>query len=299
MASWTSSEGGAELRLELERDRLLPGRLVPGRLMVAAHDNLEPRAVMVTLRGEEHWRYNVTTTDAEGHTHTETRTGREELPKVPVLLAGEPRLAAGTTTTFEFELPVPALGPASFDAEVAGVEWTVEAKLDIPGSPDVALVAPVRVLQPVALLRAGAVHVGEFALYGAADAGTDGVTGSIALDPVPLCAGGPFTGRLVLRPSEAMRLQEIRVELRVVAKATVSSGLEETVVPWSAVVAGPTELQGELAIDIAGTVEDRALPTIELPHGTGHAELHVILARAWARDPHLVRDVAICSTTEV
>jgi hypothetical protein len=46
-------------------------------------------------------------------------------------------------------------------------------------------------------------------------------------------------------------------------------------------------------------VPGRDLPTIELPHGRTDAAFHVILARPLARDPHLVRDVAICSTTEI
>jgi hypothetical protein len=41
------------------------------------------------------------------------------------------------------------------------------------------------------------------------------------------------------------------------------------------------------------------LPTIRLPHGKADAEFHVILAKAWAQDIHLVRDVAIASTTEL
>ena len=44
---------------------------------------------------------------------------------------------------------------------------------------------------------------------------------------------------------------------------------------------------------------DRWLPTIRLPHGRADGQFHVILAKAWAQDTHLVRDVAICSTTEL
>ena len=41
------------------------------------------------------------------------------------------------------------------------------------------------------------------------------------------------------------------------------------------------------------------LPTSRLPHGKADAQFHVILAKAWAQDTHLVRDIAICSTTEL
>jgi hypothetical protein len=208
-------------------------------------------------------------------------------------------LAAGETRTLPFQLPVPPLGPATLEAEVAGVSWSVEAKLDIAGGMDASIEVPVRILQPTALLRAGVVHVGEFALYEAADARAGGVTGSIALDPVPLVPGQPFRGRLTLRPDSPLRLQEIRVELRVKVESTVSGGLDETIVPWSAAVAPAMDLGGEQAFELRGTVDDVALPTIELPHGRASAELHVILARAWARDPHLVRDIAVATTLEL
>lgn len=296
---WTASDGGIDWRLELARDRLLPGRLVDGRVTLAARRGVEARALVVTLLGEEHWKYEVRTTDAQGHSRTETRTGRQDLPRVPVLIAEPVALAAGETRTFPFELPVPSLGPATLDADVAGVAWSVEAKLDIRSGLDSSIEVPVRVLQPTALLRAGVVHVGEFALYAAADAEAGGVAGSIALDPVPLVPGEPFTGRLVLRPEARLGLQEIRAELRVKVEATVSGGLDEIQTPWSAIVVRDLELAAEQAFDLAGTVDDVALPTIELPHGRCSAALHVILARAWARDPHLVRDVAIATTREV
>ena len=298
-ARWTASDGGVEWQLELERDRLLPGRLVDGRVTLVAQRAVEARGLMVTLRGEEHWRYEVTTTDAEGHTHTERRTGREDLPRVPVLLDGPLRLAAGERRELPFQLPVPPLGPPTVEAEVSGVDWTVEAKLDVGGGRDPSIEAPVRVLQPTALLRAGAVRVAQFALFPSADAAGDGVTGSIALDPVPLVPGEPFTGRVVVRLDGSARLQEVRAELRVNVEATVSGGLEETRTPWAAVLAPAGEVAGELAFDLAGTIEDVALPTAVLPHGRTWAQLHVILARAWARDPHLVRDVAIATTREL
>jgi hypothetical protein len=59
------------------------------------------------------------------------------------------------------------------------------------------------------------------------------------------------------------------------------------------------ELTTDQALEFTATVPDVALPTIELPHGRAAAEVHVILARAWARDPHLVRDLAIATTLEV
>ena len=297
--TWTASGHGVDWRLELERDRLLPGRLVAVRISVAARRRVDARGLILLLRGEEHWRYEVTTTDHEGRTRTETRTGRDELPRVPVAVSGPLTLTAGETRTFDVELPVPGLGPATLDAETAGVAWGLEAKLDVGSGRDPAIDVPVAIAQPVALLRAGVVRVGQFALFDAADAAHGDISGEIALDPAPLVCGEPFTGRLVLRSPSPTRVQEVRAELRVMVEATVAGGLQETVVPWSRQVAGPREITGEVSFDIAGTIEDRLLPTIDLPHGRASAEFHLILARAWARDPHLVRGVVLATTGEV
>lgn len=297
--TWEGSSGGVAWALELARDRLLPGRLVDGRVTVTARRDVDARGLLVTLRGEEHWRYDVTTTDAQGHPHTETRTGRADLPPEPLLVSGPLRLVAGETRTFDLSLPVPGLGPATLEATEAGLAWMVEAKLDIPGGSDSSMEIPVRIMQPMALLRAGVVDVGAFALYEGADAVAGEVTGSISLDPVPLVTGAAFTGRLALRTASPLRLQAIRVELRVLVESTVSGGRKETIVPWSAIAAGATDLAGDTTLDISGTLADTALPSIELPHGRASAQVHVILAKAWARDPHLVRDVALATTSEL
>jgi hypothetical protein len=297
--AWTASSRGIDWRLQLERDRLLPGRLVTARVTITAADGIDARGLQVTLRGEEHWRYETSSTDAQGHHRTETRTGSEPLPPVPVQVSGPLRLAAGETRSFDVEIPVPAMGPASLDAEVAGVVWEIEAKLDLEGGLDSAIDVPVVVLQPTALLRAGVVRVGEFDLYEAVDSVADAATGTIDLDPVPLVCGEPFVGRLRLRLTEPLDVQEIRVELRVRVEATVSGGLDETITAWAGQVRGQGRVADEVTVEFEGMLPDRPLPTIELPHGRTDAAFHVILARAFARDPHLVRGVAVATTRDV
>ncbi len=127
---------------------------------------------------------------------------------------------------------------------------------------------------------------------------SDGASGSIALDPVPLCVGAPFGGLLSIA-SGSTKLQEVRLELRQKVQATVSSGLHEEITLWSSVVAGEGEFGGERAMAFNGELPASRLPTIRLPHGRADAEFHVILAKPWAPDTHLVRDVAVCSTTEL
>jgi hypothetical protein len=295
---WTDSSHGVDWRLELERDVLLPGRLIAGRIDVASHGTIDARALVVVLRAEEHWKYEVTDTDSQGHTSTRIVTERRTLVTEPVEVEGAVHLGPGDTRSWTFELPVPPLGPASLEADVAGVDWTIEAKLDVPGGLDSSIERAVRVVQPVALLRSGAVGVGEFALYASADVAADGVTGTIALDPVPLCSGEPFRAVVTLHAGGTHRLQEIRAEVRVKVEATVANGRDESIMAWSGVVS-TTELTGDRSIELAGTLSPRALPSIELPHGRASATFHVILATAWARDPHLIRDVAIATTLEL
>jgi hypothetical protein len=297
--SWQQSSHGVRWQLVLDTDRLVPGRLVDGTITVTADGDYEARGLVAALVATEHWQHEESTTDGQGHTSTRTVTSRDELRREPVQLSGPLQLAPGESRTCPFQMPVPPLGPASLEATVAGLDWTFEAKLDRPGWPDSGIAVPVRVVQPVALLRAGVVHVGEFALYPEADAGHDDLTAAITLDPLPLCSGATFNGSVILRSAAARRLQEIRAEIRVQVDATVSSGKHETITPWSAVLVPSAEVQGEQTIQFEGSLADRPLPTIELPHGRASAAFHLILATAWARDPHLVRDVTIATTLEL
>jgi hypothetical protein len=297
-ATWQQSSHGVAWHLELDSDRLVPGRLTAGTLTVTAHDSMDARGLVAALVAIEHWQHEETTTDGQGHSSTHTVTSRNELRREPVAVSGPLQFADRETRTFPIQMPVPPLGPASLEATVAGLTWTFEAKLDRSGRPDSQIEVPVRVVQPVALLRAGVVPVGEFALYPEADAGRDDLTAAITLDPLPLCSGAAFHGSVILRTTAARRLQEIRAEIRVRVEATVSSGKDETITPWAAILVPALDVQGERVIQFEGSLADTPLPTIELPHGKASAAFHLILATALARDPHLVRDVTIATTLE-
>ena len=297
-AVFDDSSHGVDWHLELDRGALLPGQLVGGKVSVRSLGTVDARALIVALRAIEHWQHQVTTTDANGHTSSHTETTRQDLVFEPVQVASDVHLGPGETRDWSFELPVPPLGPATLEATVAGLSWTVLARLDVPGGFDSSIERPVRVLQPTALLRSGAVHVGEFAMYGATDVGADGVSGSVTMEPAPLCLGQPFHGTITLHSAQARKLQEIRIEIRVQVKATVSAGLDETITSWAGVVQTDV-LDGDRTIEIEGTLDGPSLPSIELPHSQTAATLHVILATAFAPDPHLIRDVAIATTQEL
>ena len=290
---------GVEWHLELDRRQLLPGRLVGGRMSLRAAQTVEARGVVVALDAEEHWRHRETTRDANGTTTTRVVTSRDELLREPVLVHGPLRLTAGETWQATFELPVPGMGPASLDAEDAGLSWTLAAKLDIDDGFDSSIAGPVVVAQPTALLRAGAVHVGEFALYERADVAIDGITGTIGFEPMPLVCGEAFSGRVALELPGSVKLQEIRAELRIQVEATVSGGESETITAWSGQLAPEGTYQGSVSFDISGSLDPRPLPTIELPHGRTQTTFHVVLAKALAVDTHLARDVTIATTREI
>ena len=298
MPSWEASSHGVAWQIELDRDRLLPGRLVAGHVTVTVGGDTDARRLLVTLIGTESWQHEEMSTDAQGHPTTRTVTSTAELPRVPVELSGPLHLAAGETRSWPVEIPVPELGPASVESTVLRLAWIVEAKLDRPGF-DSRIEAPVRIVQPMALLRAGVVHVGEFALYPEADAAVDDLTAAIELDPMPVCAGAPFRGHVTLRAAHPRRLQEIRAEIRVHLEATVSGGKNEWITAWAATVVPALDFDGERRLDFEGSLPDVALPTIETAHGRTSAVFHLILAMALARDPHLVRDIAIATTLEL
>ena len=297
--TWTGSNGGVDWELSLDRDDLLPGRLVGGVLRATARTAVEARGVIVTLRGVEHWRYEVTTSNGETTT-TSVHTGREDLPAVPVRLTGPVALAAGETRELPFELPGPPVGPPTVLAENAGVDWTVEVKLDREGGFDAGIEVPVRVHQPVALLRAGVVPVAEFALYGSAD-GDDGgdLGGTAELDPVPLAAGSPFSGRVTIRTSSPVAVRSIRGELKVRVEATVGGGLKETLTAWSATIAGAMEIDDGQAFDLQGVLDASVPPTVDLRHGRVSARFELILDRPLRPDLRLARDVAVATTLEL
>jgi hypothetical protein len=294
-----TSAQGVEMVVALATNELLPGRLTPGVVRLDVSRPTDARGLTVTLVGTETWQFERSEVDRNGHHRTRTVTQREELRRYPVRVHPPGTLAPGPHE-LPFEIPAPGLGPATLVATVARLDWTVRAKIDVPWAKDVGVELPVRIPQPIALLRAGVVRVGQFALWEGAEAETGGARVSIALDPVPLCMGQGFEGRIRLEMARPLRVQEVRLELRVIVKATVGNGKTETIMPWVARLAGDGEIPaGTHDLAFGGELPRRDLPTIELPHGRAHAELHLILARALARDPHLVRDVAICTTTEI
>jgi hypothetical protein len=298
MTTITGSDGGVDFEVELGRTEVLPGRLVEGLVRVRFRDAKSVRGIVAALVATETWQWRQTTSDGQGHTTTRTMTEHRELQRLPIQLAPAGSHGVGATLEFKLELPIPPLGPATFEATVSRLAWKLEIKLDVPGF-DPSIEVDIVVLQPTGLLRAGVIDVGQFALFPSAEAANDGARAAIALEPVPLCIGAPFGGLLSITTGP-QKLQEVRLELRTKVKATVSNGLEEEITLWTGRVAGEGEFGGaERAMAFEGTLAARWLPTIRLPHGKADAQFHVILAKALTRDTHLVRDVAICSTTEL
>ena len=268
------------------------------RSTVTAERALDARGLQVALRATEHWKHNVTTTDAQGHTSTHVETERKDLVHEPVAVSGELHLGPGETRSWDIQLPVPPLGPATLEADVAGLDWVAFANIDVPGGMDPGIEAPVRVVQPVALLRSGAVTARRIRAVrrGGCRRGRPHRYDHPRSPPHLLGSTVHGEGDAPCRdhaeaagdPGRASRSRE----------GHGADGLEEDVIAWSGSVA-TTELSGDREIELSGTLAAAALPSIELPHGRADATFHVILATAWAPDPHLVRDVAIATTLEL
>src|SRR5438105_1797190 len=257
--TWDESSGGVDWHLELDRTILLPGQLVKGRLSIRAERRVEARGLVIALTAVEHWRHRETRSDGSGHTTTTVVTSRQDVTHEPVQLRDTVALAAGETLAADFELPVPPDGPATLQADDAGLDWTVEAKLDIADGFDSRIERGVVVAQPTALLRAGAVPMGEFALYESADVAADGVTGSIELTPMPLVCDMPFAGRVALHVPVGTRVRGVRGEIRVHVEATVSNGENESILAWSEVLgaipeAAPQATSGATTAEAVGDI---------------------------------------------
>ncbi len=298
-AAWDEESRGVEWHLELDRSTLLPGQLVGGRVALKANKAIQARGVHVALVAKEHWQRRAMRSGSKGQVRTEVVTEWQELVRQPVIVQGALSLTPGLSWSEQFEVPVPAMGPPSLQGQEAGLDWILEAKLDIDDAFDSRIEAPVVVAQPVAVLRSGSVPVGELALHEVAEVAGDDLSGSITLTPMPLVSGQPFSGRLELRLAKSVKVQELRAELRADVASTVQSGMAGHAVLWSGVLAPAGSYEGTVSFEIAGTVGSDPMPTTVLPHGKCTGSFHVILARSWARDAHLVRDVSLATTGEL
>ena len=291
--------------VNLDPPVLLPGRTARVALTYTPERDHDSRGVSALLRCEERYRYSrtETRTGASGAmtTHRVTRTGQDELARLEATLAGPSRFVRGQPETWQFELEVPALGPATFEGDVLRCDWTLEAKVDIPMGADERVTQSVRVAQPMALLRAGVVATGQYGLYEEAPANVDHYPAQIRLEPRPICLTEPFSGSFTVETAEPIEVQEVRLELRVKAEVTVRGGHEEEIL----VGVGRLDVEAGRFGGEFGTHRFHAdahaawLPSIDLPHGRGRGSFHVILARAWSPDIHYVREIALATTSQL
>ena len=286
--------------IQLDPAVLLPGRSVAVGLTYTPDRDHDGRAVRAMLRCQERYRYS--RTEGAGTTaHRVTRTGVEELARIEVTLADAQRFMAGQPITWRTTFEVPGLGPASFEGDALRCDWTLEANVDVPMGADPRLVQPVHVAQPMALLRAGVIDTGQFGLFEEAPVNRDALPAQIRFEPVPICLQSPFTGVFTVQTAVHTKVQEVRLELRVLAEVTVQGGHHDEIVAWRGpLVAGPTQFGGPLAEHpFSAGAPGVWLPSIDLPHGRARGRFHVILAQEWAPDVHYERDVALATTSEL
>jgi hypothetical protein len=285
--------------VQLDPPVLLPGRSVAVSLTYTPDRDHEGRAVRALLRCVERYRYS-RTEGTGSNAHRVTRTGVEELARIEVKVADGQRFMSGQPVTWRVTFEVPGLGPATFEGDALRCDWTLEANVDVPMGPDPRLVQTVHVAQPMALLRAGVIDTGQFGLFEEAPVNLDALPAQVRLEPVPISLQSPFEGVFTVEMSGTAKVQEVRLELRVLSEVTYPGGLHDEIVAWRGTLAGPGQFGGPLAehpfkADATGAW----LPSVDLPHGRSRARFHVILAQEWAPDIHYERDVALATTTEL
>ena len=286
--------------VELDPPILLPGRSVAVFLTYSPDRDHEGRAARAVLRCEERYRYS--RTEGSGSTaHNVTHTGVEELARLEVKLADAQRFHAGQPISWHTTFDVPGLGPASFEGDALRCDWTLEASVDVPMGLDPLLVQPVHVAQPMALLRAGVIDTGQYGLFEDAPVNLDALPAQIRIEPVPISLQAPFQGVFTVEMAGMTKVQEVRVELRVVSEVTVQGGHHDEIVASRGVlVPGPVEFGGPLTEHpFTAAASGAWLPSVDLPHGRSRGRFHVILAQDWAPDIHYQRDVALATTSEL
>jgi hypothetical protein len=285
---------------QLDPAVLLPGRSVAVSLTYTPDRDHEGRAVRAMLRCVE--RYQYSRTEGTGSTaHEVTHTGVEELARIEVKVADGLRFVQGQPVSWRVTFEVPGLGPASFEGDALRCDWTLEANVDVAMGLDPLLVQTVHVAQPMALLRAGVIDTGQFGLFEEAPVNLDALPAQIRLTPVPISLQSPFEGAFTVEMAAPAKVQEVRLELRVLSEVTVHGGHHDEIVAWRGVlVAGPVPFGGPLAEHpFKADAPGGWLPSVDLPHGKSRARFHVILAQEWVPDTHYQRDVALATTDEL
>lgn len=292
---------GGEWAFQLDPQVLLPSRPVSVAVRYRPDRDHEVRGVRAVLRAVETYQYR--RSEGSGETaRTVTRTGHDEVARLEVGLSGPASFRRGEEVRWEWTWDVPPLGPATFEgSDVLRCDWTLEVSADVAWGGDDRLVAPVRVAQPTALLRAGVVATGQYGLFEDAPVNVDAYPAQIRIDPVPISVAHPFVGELRVETAEPIEVQEVRMELRVHASCTERRGLSDELLVAHGRLASPTGTFGGpfASHPFTGDAPGIWTPSVDLRHGRARAEFHVILALAWAPDIHYVRDVALASTTEL
>lgn len=286
--------------VEVDPPVLLPGRPVSVSLVYIPGRDHAGRGVRAVLRCRERYRYDRTESDGKT-TRTVTHTAVEEVTRLEADLAGAQAFVRGQRYAWDVAFEVPGLGPATFEGEALRCDWTLEANVDVAMGRDPRVERNVKVAQPMALLRAGVVDSGQYGLFEEAPANLDARPAQIRLEPVPVSLHSAFEGSFTVETGDPVAIEEVRLELRVAARVTVSGGHHEEIVVWRGTLEpSPGQFGGALTSHpFRGEAVGAWLPSVDLPHGRARGRFHVILARDWARDTHYERDVAIATTTDL
>jgi sporulation-control protein spo0M len=205
--------GKANLKLEADSPNLTYtlGETVHIILTVEGVKDLKIQKGLFALvcKEEYEYRYESRSTDSEGNTETDIRSswGSDERKVFEQAFLGETTIRAGSTQTFQFEVPLPSNAPPTCaEAKIVRVHWWLKATLDRKLAADVEAKTEIRVLT---LLAHG---TGPRQEYGRSNE-FDQAEMVFALPGGEFALGETVSGQLVVRPKKSFDVSGIRLEL--------------------------------------------------------------------------------------
>jgi sporulation-control protein spo0M len=292
--------GKASVKLTLDRpigpdsirvNPYFPGDMVHACVRVMSEKDLKIKEGRVALVYQEEYQYKHYSHSgtSRGHSTTTVATtwATEERECNRQVFLGETQLPAGTSKTYEFDLPIPAGAPPSARGEIIHISWAVKATLDRQLAGDIQdredLPVYTRATAPSA-------QPGELGVSSEPDeAGL-----SFSLPVREFVMGETIAGRLFVSPEKEFDVTEIRVEL--VRRERVPRGLgneRETSIPCK--LSERTHLQpGQtLAFPFNLKIPSPAPATFSTPNASLIWVLKGVLARRLRKDTIVELEIGI------
>ncbi len=136
MRSWGRIAGGAAaVALEADKPMYMPGQSTHSRLTITANSDIEAKAALVRLTGEEEVRFEVPVFDEKGEeTGDKDDYKRVQAPDTEQRIPGPIKLSAGRQQVLEVQLHVPVTAPPTYSGPNATHRYQLSGALDVAWS---------------------------------------------------------------------------------------------------------------------------------------------------------------------